>query len=809
MTEPRLKGKRWDTEFEGKLRRRWKARWPYGFEQKSKKPVYSIDTPPPYVNTPVHIGQATTYVMMDMFARFRRMTGHNVLFPLGLDRNGLPIEMAAEKKYNVKLTSLTRAKAMQLCRSILKEASMASVDSFFRLGVSFNSWKKGTGIGGLYETDSPDYRALTQETFIDMWNKGIIYEDERVNNFCPGCQTTLADAEIDYENRRGFYYHIRFKVKETGEDIIIATTRPELVCTIGMVIYNPDDDRYKHLEGKTAIAPIFGKHVKIRAHPSAEIERGTGIMMVCSFGDLADIRFFREMDIEPVIAINKDGTMNENAGFLQGMTIEEARARYLEELEKLGLVIDKEPTHEHRTPVCERSKDAIEFISMKEYYVKQVEFKRDMKRLARKMDFFAPKSRQILLDWIDSVSIDWPISRRRYYATEVPIWYCKGCGQVIVPPKGKYYRPWLEPPPPGSAGLSRGKCSKCGSSGFRGEERVFDTWFDSSISPLYILKYSRPPLGFFSRNQPCSLRPQGKEIVRTWLYYTVLKDWLLTGKCIFKDVWINYHIVDERGKKMSKRTGNAIDPKEVLDRFGAEPFRLWAAIEGNLEKTDFRCSFDRIEGAGKTLTKLWNIARFISMFPPPKRKPGMLCPLDEWALAEIGKIAAYARDRYNKYDFHNPATKMKNFLWEAFASHYLELVKNRAYNQDGRFTREEQDSARFTLNSVLDQLLLLLAPIVPFITATIFMDLRGADIHSQPFPKPDAKTLKKRPGFGTKDIMELNGMVWKAKKDKGLSLKSGMKELCLPRKLKPLETDIVATHKAEKLSYGKAVRIRL
>jgi valyl-tRNA synthetase len=807
--EPKLHGKRWSSEFEDKARKAWKRKWPYGFDLRSKKKVYSIDTPPPYVNTPVHIGQATTYVLMDMFARFRRMTGHNVLFPLGLDRNGLPIEMAAEKKFNVKLTSLTRHKAIQLCKKILEEASLASVDSFSRLGISFNSWQRGTGIGELYETDSPDYRALTQDTFIDMWKKGIIYEDERVNNFCPGCQTTIADAEVDYENRAGMYYNIRFKVKETGEDIIIATTRPELVCTIGMVIYNPDDKRYKHLKGKTAIAPIFEKEVPIMPHPSAEIERGTGIMMVCSFGDLADIRFFREMRLDPVIAINKDGTMNENAGYLRGLTIDEARKKYLADLERLDILVGKEPAKDHRTPICERSKDAIEFISMREFYVKQVEFKQDMKRLARKMNFFAPKSRQILLDWIDSVSIDWPISRRRYYATEVPLWYCKNCGQIIVPPKGKYYQPWLEKPPAKSAGLVKGKCKRCGSSGFRGEERVFDTWFDSSISPLYILKYTREPKGFFERNRPCSLRPQGKEIVRTWLYYTVLKDWLLTGKVIFKDVWINYHILDEKGRKMSKRTGNAIDPNEALDRFGAEPFRLWAAIEGNLEKTDFRCSFDRIEGAGKTLTKLWNVARFISMFHAPKKKPKQLCALDEWILHEASSILDYARERYQRYDFHNPATKAKNFLWETFASNYVELVKQRAYNQDGLFSQAEQEAGRYTLNKVLDTLLLILAPVIPFVTFTIYRDLRGKDIHSMEFPVPDKKLLKKRLPFKTDDIVKLNSAVWKAKKDKGMSLKSEIKSLQMPGELKRLEKDIKATHKAGKIKYGKNIRVQL
>ncbi|MCK4714543.1 MAG: class I tRNA ligase family protein, partial [Candidatus Aenigmarchaeota archaeon] len=334
--KPKIKSKRWNSRIEEDICKKLKKNWPYGFDEKSKKPVYSIDTPPPYVNTPVHIGQATTYVLMDMFARFRRMTGHNVLFPLGLDRNGLPIEMAAEKKSGKKLTELPRKEAIALCHKILEEASTASVDSFRKLGISFNSWKKGNGVGELYETDSPDYRALTQETFIDMLKKGLVYESARVNNFCPGCQTTLADAEVNYENRSGLYYNIRFKVKETGEDIIIATTRPELVCTIGMVIYNPADKRYKHLNGKHAISPLFGKEVPIKAHPSAEMERGTGIMMVCSFGDLADIRFFRDEKLKPVVAINRDGTMNEHAGFLEGLSVKEARKKMIEELEKCG-----------------------------------------------------------------------------------------------------------------------------------------------------------------------------------------------------------------------------------------------------------------------------------------------------------------------------------------------------------------------------------------------------------------------------------------------------------------------------------------
>jgi valyl-tRNA synthetase len=796
QTEPKLKEKTWSKELEKPIFDKWKAEGTYKFVFDSKKPTYSIDTPPPYVNSPVHIGQVTTYCCMDMFARFKRMTGHNILFPLGLDRNGLPIEMAAEKKFGVKLTETPREKFIELCSKVLEESSLASMESFLRCGIGFNSWKVGTEIGEIYETDSPDYRALTQGTFIDMWKKNLIYEDTRINNFCPGCQTTLADAEVIYQDLPSTFNDIVFTVKETGEKLDIGTTRPELVCTCGMVIFNPNDERYKHLEGKTALTPIFEKAVPIKAHPLADEEKGTGLAMMCSAGDLSDIRFFREMSLEPVIAINKDGTMNENAGFLKGQRVVVARKLMIEELKKRGLLV-KQQHVTHRTPICERSKDPIEFISMSEFYVKQVERKDEMRKLVNRINFFAPESKQIMLDWIDAVSIDWPISRRRFYATEVPLWYCEKCGEIIVPEKGKYYQPWKQSPPVAS-------CPKCKGTKFRGEERVFDTWFDSSITPLYILKYDKNP-EFFEKNSPCSLRPQGKEIIRTWLYYTVLKDYLLTGKCIFKDVWINYHIVDGKGFKMSKSKGNVIDPKEVLDKYGAEPFRLWAAVEGNLTSTDFKCSFERIDGAAKTLTKLWNVAKFISMMPEPKGKIE-LTEADRWIITEMNRIIRLANDGYSAYDFHGPVLEIKTFIWDTFSSHYLEMVKNRAYNENNVYGVEKQMGALHTLNYCLDQILKLLAPVLPLITYRIYSELRGKDIHFEDFPKTiDESKIE----FTTSELADLNSRIWKAKKDAGLSLKGEVKELKVPAKFKALESDLKSMHKINNITYIDGIEIIL
>lgn len=831
MREPKIKDSRWSKDFEHGIYESWKLRNTgnsntgnkYKFDAKSDKPLYSIDTPPPYVNKPIHIGHATTYTLMDMFARYRRMMGYNVLFPLGFDRNGLPIEMEAEKRFKVKLNQVSREKFLDMCKAVLEESSSASTDSFVKLGIGFNSYIEGDEIGDMYCTDSASYRALTQATFIELYNKGLIYLDNRINNFCPGCQTTLADSEIEYADLQATFNDITFICKETSEELTIGTTRPELICSCGAVIFHPADERYKHLDGMTAITPHYKKQVPIMAHPMADMTKGTGLAMMCSAGDTADIRFFREQNLEPVISINQDGAMNENAGFLQGLKVSKARDAIIEELNKKGLLV-KQTSVVHRTPVCERSKDPIEFIAMEEFYLKQVEFKEKMLELGGLMNFHAESSRQIFVDWVKSISIDWPITRRRYYATEVPLWYCTECGGHILPPKGRYYQPWRESPPAESCA----SCPKCNSSSFKGEERVFDTWFDSSISPLYILKWGSGSSGdsetqksqmslhkmslhsFYEHNPKCSLRPQGKEIIRTWLYYTVLKCYLLTGRCVFKDVWINYHILDGKGKKMSKSLGNVIDPHEILDKCGAEPFRLWCAIEGNLDKADFKCSFERIDGASKTLMKLWNVARFVSQFDKPDSY--MLTELDRWIINETNRLVDECRKKYEHYDFHNPVQEIKHFIWEIFASHYIELAKNRAYNENGSgagsgaFTQAESNGAVFALYHVLETVLKLLAPVVPFITYKLYDGLFHQDVHFEVFPE---KFNVAAVQFSTADIANVNSAVWKAKKDAGQSLKATVACLTVLTSLQGIKKELMSAHYASNIEIGNEINVRM
>ena len=789
--------KNWNTEIEKQITENWKNSEQFSFNSKTKKKIYSIDTPPPYVNSPIHIAQAVTYCYMDFFARYKRMKGFQVIFPLGLDRNGLPIEMAAEKKFNVSPFTVGRKRFIEYCEQLINQGSEGTKDTFAKLGISFTSYKKGNHIGAVYLTDSPEYRALTQTTFIELYKKGLIYEDTRINNWDPQLQTTIADSEIEYKDLISTFNDIKWKIKETGETILIGTTRPELICTCGMVIFNPKDKRHQHLKGKTAVSPIFEKEIKIKSHPLAQIDKGTGLVMMCSAGDLSDIQFFREQKLEPVIAINKDGTMNEHAGFLKGLPVKGAREKIIQELKKRRLIVKQEQIF-HRTPISERSKAEIEFIEMPEFYLKQLKFKPDLKRLAKKINFYPASAKKILDTWIESISIDWPISRRRYCATPIPLWHPNSSEKIIALPKqGTYVQPWKQDPPQDAEVISTttrkvlGKVSdpKFKKIIWKGEKRVFDTWMDSSISELFILKY-KSDSALFTKAYPCTLRPQGKEIVRTWFYYTLLRGFLETGKPCFKDAWIHQHLLDEKGKKMSKSLGNAVDPQEVLTKSGAEAIRLWSAIEGDLSKQDLNVSEEKIHAEIKTLTKIINVSKFVMMFEKPKTKP-KLTQLDTLFINYMQDLIYLSDQEYSKYDFHHSTLRLRKFLWDTLASHYLELIKNRAYNQEKKFTKSESESAKYTLHYLLENLLTLLYPIIPQIT-TFIMKQKGTDLLKSEFPKgkPTASTLNL-----VEKIENFNSQVWKTKKEKGISLKDPISGIKIPPKLSAFEKDLKACHK--------------
>jgi valyl-tRNA synthetase len=778
---PRINEKRWNPKREISIFENWQKEDIYKFNKDSGKPIFSIDTPPPYASGKWHVGAATHYAQIDMVARYRRMTGWEVLFPFGVDRNGLPVEVEVEKAQKISAHEIPREKFLELCKNFLDRVENDIIAIAKRMGLSCN-------LKNFYRTDSSEYRRITQDTFIELWNRGLIYEDNRPTNWCTVCQTSIADAEIEYSNIETKLCYIRFKVKEGGE-IVIATTRPELICSCRAVIFNPEDERYKHLEGQHAVTPFFETEVPIIASGYAKPEFGTGIVMICSFGDYTDIRLFRELNLEPKIAITKEGRMNEVAGPYKGLKIAEARKRIISDLKEKGLLV-KEENIKHSIPICWRSKNQIEFIAMNEYYLKQLPYIDKLKTIIDRMIFHPPESKQLLLNWINSINVDWPISRRRFYGTEIPLWYCKKCGDTYVPKPGKYYQPWKEKPP-------TEKC-KCGSTEFVGETRTFDTWMDSSISQLYVIGYKWDE-DLFKKTFPCSLRPQGQDIVRTWLYYSLLRTYHLFSSPPFRDVRISGMGLDAKGEAMHKSRGNIIQPEPILERFGADAFRFWGAAEAKLG-SNYRFSAERLEGSFKFITKLWNVARFISSFPLDY-EGFELEPLDRMILAELNSVIKESLSGYEETDFFVPAQAIRKYVWNIFADHYVEAVKARAYNFDKKFTIKQQKAAWYTLHTNIQIILKLLAPICPFVTEAIWLDTYSSrTIHKEKMPKanPDWDTNLRE---NMQKFIEFNSNIWKLKKEKNIALNEKVSIVYAPKELEPFAKDLKAMHKIQEIHF--------
>lgn len=776
--QQKINEKVWNSNIENAILKKWNQDRIYEFKVSGGN-NYVIDTPPPYPSgRPWHIGAAAHYAQIDMIARTARMSGKNVYFPIGIDRNGLPVEIYTEKKHKIKMRETDREEFLNLCKISLDDLEKEMIQIMKSIGLSAN-------FDEYYRTDSNEYRTLTQSTFINLWRRGLVYSANRPNNYCPSCGTTIADAELIYEERKTILVYLKFRLNNENEDLIVATTRPELIFACQCVIVNPDDTRYQRLYNKEVILPLFDRVVKILPHHSTKSDFGSGAVMVCSYGDLNDVQVFRELGLEEIIAIDQHGRISESGGNYSTLTIDNARKKIIEDLKNNGYIV-KEESILHRIPICERSKSPVEIIPMQDYYIKQLIFLPKLREFSTSLTFYPESHRQILLNWLDSVAIDWPISRRRFYGTEIPIWYCNNCGEPLLPEPGKYYRPWKDKAP-------FDKCTKCGHNKFAGDERTFDTWMDSSISPLFVTKYSKDN-DFFLNTFPTQIRPQAKDIVRTWLYYTMLRCYQLTDKLAWSDVWVMGYGVDEYGEKMSKSKGNVIDPFPIISRHGADTFRFWSAIEAN-HGQDFRCSEQKIVEAQKFLTKLWNIGRFVSSFEVISSYESDLLSSDRWILGELSNLVNECVRGYKEYNFFIPASQIREFTWNIFASHYLELVKSRAYNDK---VPNNRYSALYTLHKCFSVILLLLAPICPFITDKLWTTIYSQEsIHVQKFPLHD-KDYGDMCKF-TKAIIDFNSLIWTKKREstnengKRYSLRDPIKAE-IPDELNQFKDDLKEMH---------------
>jgi len=748
-------------EYSPKIEKEISKTWNFKFPKRNKK--FAIDTPPPYPSgKPWHIAAVAHYANIDMLARTARMLGYEVLFPIGMDRNGIPVERYVEKTYNKLMNQFDREEFIDICNKELDSIESYMIEILKLLGFSAD-------FENLYRTDSEDYSLFVQKTFIDSWKKGLIYKAKRPSNYCIHCQTTLADADIIYSEKQAKIYYIKF-----GE-VEIATTRPELLEACVALAYNPNDQRYKHLKGKEITVPISNHKVKVFEHPSINESFGTGIEMICTYGDSRDLMIVNELGIKEERQIISTNGKLINSKF-SGLSIEEAREEIVKELKRNGLLV-KEEEITHTVPVHDRCGTPIEIIPIEEYYIKQQEFKEKIREESRKMKFLPEMHRQILEDWIDSINRDWPISRRRFKSIELPVWYCKKCGEPYVPDNlENYVRPWKEKPPKGA------KCKKCGSNEFVGDERTFDTWFASSVSALYITKFYDDKK-YFNDFYPVSIRPQGKEIIRTWLFYSLLRGYQLTSKIPFKTAWIGGWGLDEKGQKMSKSLGNVIDPLPIIQKYGADRFRIFSALIAQ-HGYDFLCSEKLVDEKSRMIIKFWNVFKFISQFPKPKKVE--LTPTDKLIIEDFSNFYNQVVEAYKEFNFFKAMSAIADYVLNTLAPHYIELLKPRAYSKE-----KERSSAHYTLHFIAKNLLVLLAPITPFLSDYIWQNVYSKkSIHLQKFKKLKETTefLKYK-----QKLIEFNEKVWKEKKNKGISLKDQI-SISVPNELKPFEKDLILMH---------------
>ena len=819
VADARLEDKRWSIDLEKRIQEEHYADEKaydnrYGFNPDSGKEIFVIDTPPPYPSGTWHIGAVAQYSMIDVIARSQRLLGKEVYFPWGVDRNGINIEFTVEKLTGRKMKTYDRAEFIQLCKETIETYTQAMRNTAARVGLSCDFARE-------YLTDAPDYRSVTQGIFVELLKRGEIIEDLRPNIYDPIEGTTIADAEVERSKKTGKLVDVRWKT-EDGETVIISTTRPELICACGVVVVHPEDERYQHLIGKRMNLPLASKNrektVEIMTHNSVKSEFGSGVLMVCSFGDQNDVAIFRELGLKPFQAIDLEGCMTEIAGPLSGMKVYAARKAAIEQLENDDLV-EKIETREQEVPISERGKNPVEIILLKEWYVRQTHMQGRMKELIEDIEFHPPRNRQFLIDWMDNVSIDWPISRRRWYHTEIPIWYSENGEMIVVPPAGTYVQPWCEEPPEGSQVLNRESREVIGDyaqlksdlGGLRGEEKVFDTWMDSSNSNLFVSGYLNHP-EIFEKAFPTSLRPQGKEIVRTWLYYTLLKSALLLDKPGFKHVWIDGLGMDPWGRKMSKSLGNGIDADSVLEcgaggktgswkvrgpkktislranKIGSECFRLWKACDAQVGD-DFHINPEEIEKRYfGVLTKMFNVARFASMFPTPDdldTMPDDLAIEDRWILSEFSQMMANVENAWSEIDIYRATQAIKTFATGILPSHWLEMAKSRLYDDDV--------GAAWTIHRIVRDLMSAFSPICPFFSHHISSTLYNESaVDAREFP--EILVIDGELTELSESLKDFNSMVWKTKKDNGLSLKSEIKGIEVPANLAEFKNILTSMH---------------
>jgi valyl-tRNA synthetase len=695
----------------------------YGFKNDGR-PVFVIDTPPPFTSGELHMGHVYWNIINDTLARYKRMCGFDILLPQGWDCQGLPTELKVQYKWKISREDrkLFREKCIEWTGNMIKSMKQMMIKLGYR-----PDWERYE-----YRTMDKSYWKAVHESLLMMYKKGLIYRKEFPVHWCSKCGTALAQAEVGYVQKSGKLYYINFKSGDSN--IIVATTRPELLNACIALAVNPKDERYTALIGKEAEVPVFGQKIKIFSDVGVDLNFGTGIVMICTYGDEQDIKWQQKYNLPIVLAIDEYGRMS-NAGKYTGIKVSQARELIAKDLEMLGRIVKTESMMHNVLTHTERADcmTPIEFLVKEQWFIKSKEFKHKVLEEGEKMKWIPKFMSQRLVDWVNSIEWDWLISRQRIFGTPIPFWYCKKCGEIIPPKMEDLPVDTTINPSPVK------RCPKCNGAEIMGTTDVCDVWVDSSITPLIIS-------GFFTNRQeftrtyPSDFRQQGHDIIRTWFYYTTLRCLILAGKAPFRGVLINGHILGPDGSRMSKSKGNVIMPEQGLKEYGADAIRQ--ALLSLTLGSDFPFKWEPVKYGKSFLQKVWSSVRFAEGFLTDNYiefKLEEIEDVDRWILSRLRETVAKTIENMESFQFHLVIDTLQRFYWHDVCDHYLEAIKPRLYTPR---TKTSQKAAKSTLYKVIWTFSRLIAPICPHITEEIyqknFREKEGyTSIHSAQYPRLD------------------------------------------------------------------------
>ncbi|PIU22373.1 MAG: valine--tRNA ligase [Candidatus Diapherotrites archaeon CG08_land_8_20_14_0_20_30_16] len=736
----------------------WQKEQIFKYDPNSTNPVFSIDTPPPTVSGKMHLGHAYSYVLPDFIARYKRKKGFNVFYPFGLDDNGIPTEILVEKLANVRAKDIGKSKFVELCVKHTKESEEELYTDFKSLGISCD-WSL------LYRTISPEVVRVAQYSFLDLYKKGKIYREKGPILWCTKCQTAISQAELVDVEKETYFNDIIFKL-DNGENITIATTRPEFLSACVGIFVHPDDDRYKHLIGKHATVPLFNFKVKIRKDKRVDQNKGTGIVMCCTFGDQTDMEWYKTYKLELKEAITVDGHMSNICGKYAGMKIEDARKEIITDLKQQNLLLEQKKIS-HTVNCHERGCGVpVEIIVESQWYIDYLKDKKMFIKEANKIKWY-PKHMKVRYDnWIKNLQWNWCISRQRYSGVPFPVWFCKTCGkETFADPKDLPIYPEESKP--------KQKC-QCGSNEFIAESSIMDTWSISALTPLINMGW---PDKDVSQTIPMSMRPQGQDIITLWAFNTIVKSLYHIGRVPWNNLMINGYVLDAHGEKMSKSKGNVIAPQETLEKWGKDPFRYWCA-QVTLGD-DIAYSEKEMQAAQKMIIKLENANKFVDMllqnYSEIPTKVKLNC-VDKWILSKLSLMIKTNTKDMENYDYSHTIQRLRDFFFIDFCDNYLEFIKYRVYGNN----QKSKDAVAHTLFNVAFQIVNQLSVFMPFVCEDIYQK------HFKKYINTKSITLCNWPEFGKinkKDIetgeffKEIIGQIRKYKTQKNLSMKTELQQI--------------------------------